>query len=177
MSPLLMSCVQQADRRDVGREGLILACLMETEAITFIPEKVAAQCATSDRPSSDTSKEAQTLDGDHPRTLLDLCRVLEDLKYFLRCTYADLGVDSAKFRKTRQHKLMDVKISVNRLKKASALWWQIDTNSEWKQSTLSKAQMLNALCSALSVVFPECIAVRCGNRWLAAGHRVRGSAL
>ena len=129
MSPLLISCVQQAFSREVGREGLILACLMEAEAITFIPEKVAAQWATSDLPSSDTSKEAQTFHGDHPRTLLDLCRVLEDLKSFLRCAYADLGVDSTEFRKTRQHKLMDVKVSVNKLKKASALWLQIDKNN------------------------------------------------
>jgi hypothetical protein len=35
MSPLLTSFVQQADLQNVGREALILACLLETEAATF----------------------------------------------------------------------------------------------------------------------------------------------
>jgi hypothetical protein len=177
MSPLMTSFVQQADRRNVGREGLILACLMETEATTFIPETVAAEWATSDRPSSAASQEAQTSAQDHPQTLLNLCRVLEDLNSCLECVYAELGVDSTRCRRTRKHKVMDVKLSVDKSQKTIALWWKIDGNNAWTQSKLSSAEKLNALCSALTVVFPECIAVRSGNRWFAAGRRVRGAAL
>jgi hypothetical protein len=47
MSPLMITFVQHGLRRGVGREALILACLLETEAVTFIPEAVAGAWATS----------------------------------------------------------------------------------------------------------------------------------
>jgi hypothetical protein len=46
MSPLRITFVQEGLRRGVGREALILACLLETEAVTFILEIVAEAWVT-----------------------------------------------------------------------------------------------------------------------------------
>jgi hypothetical protein len=185
MSPLMITFVQHGLRRGVGREALILACLLETEAVTFIPEAVAGAWTISNRKSSTAGQEMQASDdrGDHDRcqTLLDLCRVLEELPTFLDCAFVQMGEDvtgsRTKQKQQRKQKLMDVKVSVNRLNKASPLWWKIDCNNKWPPSTLSKAETMNALTSAFAVVFPECVAVKSNDRWFSAGHRVRGAAL
>jgi hypothetical protein len=181
----MITFVQEGLRRGVGREALILACLLETEAVSFIPETVAGPWATSKRKSSAAGQEAQSSvdrrDHDRSQTLLDLCRVLEELTTFLNCAFVQMGEDATgrrtKQKQQQKQKLMDVKVSVNRLNKASALWWKIDCNNTWPPSTLSSADKMNALTSAFAVVFPECVAVKSNDRWFAAGHRVRGTSL
>ena len=47
MAPLLAAFVEEGRRCNVGREALLLACLMETGAATFDPGKVATAWAAA----------------------------------------------------------------------------------------------------------------------------------
>jgi hypothetical protein len=115
------------------------------------------------------------------QTLLDLCRVLEELPKFLECVSEQMGEYSTGGckgqKQQRKPKLVDVKISVRRLNRAADLWWKIDGEDTWAPSALSSAETVKALTSAFAVAFPECVAITCNDRWYAAGHRARGAAL
>jgi hypothetical protein len=159
--------------------------LLETEAVTFIPEIVAEAWVTLRTGSSAAGQVAQSTTDrrDHrgSQTLLDLCGVLEQLPEILKCVFGQMD-ENATEECTRQmqrqrQKLVDAKVSERRLRRAADLWWKIDDEDTWAPSALSSAETVNALTSAFAVVFPECVAQKYKDRWYAAGHRVRGVAL
>jgi hypothetical protein len=147
MSPLRIKFVQEGLRRGVGREALILACLLETEAVTFIPEIVAEAWVTLRKGSSAAGQVLQSTTDrrDHrgSQTLLDLCGVLEQLPKFLKCVFGQMD-ENATEECTRQmqrqrQKLVDVKVSERRLRRAIDLWWKILDKDTWAPSALSSA--------------------------------------
>ena len=94
MCPLLAALIERGIRREVGREAIILACMLEAEAATFVPFEVAAAWA-----------RAKTGDGAGGHVcgglLIQLCYVLEDLEEFLRCVRVQMGTDAQKAGKLR----------------------------------------------------------------------------
>ena len=72
---------------------------------------------------------------------------------------------------------MDVKVSVSRLKKAMSLWWRVDWQHQFKPSQLLQTEQSSILLSILCELFPEILGKRVGDRWYAAGHRIRGAEL
>ena len=108
---------------------------------------------------------------------MQLCNVLEDLNGFLWEVRVQMGVEGENRRKTMKHNLMEVKVSVNRLQKALALWWRHDRQNQMRRSTLPLLEQSRALINILAGIFPENVAEFEGNRWFAAGHCVRGGEL
>ena len=168
MCPLLAAFRERGIHREVGREAVILACLLEAEAATFLPSVVAAAWA---RAKTGNDVGVHVCDG----LLIQLCNVLEDLEHVLRCVRVQMGTDGQKAGKAAKHNLMDVQVSVNRLKKAQSLWWQVDWQHQMRPSQLSQTEQSAILLSILCEVFPENVGKRVGDRWYAAGHRIRGS--
>ena len=136
MSPLLAAFVAEGRRSNVGREALSLACLLEAGAATFVPGKVACawcralqeRAATREQSEDpvvsaagheghDSQRSLAGLERDDP--LMQLCNVLEDLNGFLWDVRVQMGVEGENQRKTMKHNLMEVKVSVTRLKKGA----------------------------------------------------------
>jgi hypothetical protein len=144
-------------KRGVGREALILACMLEAEAMTFIPQNVAKNWNYA---------RQEGAEGDQDETLLDLCRVLQDLPHFLKCVDPHL-------RKRQDDNRVEIKVSERKLKKAIDLWLQIDNEDAWVPAKHGNAQTERILRETFAAVFPESIARRSGDGWYAAGLRVR----
>jgi hypothetical protein len=70
---------------------------------------------------------------DRGQTLLDLCRVLEYLPEFLKCV-------STQIREQKDDKLVEIKISERKLRRAIDLWWKIDDENAWAPSKHSSAE-------------------------------------
>ena len=89
LSALRITFVLEGRERGVGREALILACMLEAEAVTFIPRIVAKTWASCSGKYADNIQVEQSTIDTHfhsgSQTLLDLCRVLQELSEFLKC--------------------------------------------------------------------------------------------
>ena len=111
MSPLLAEMAAEGGRRQVGLEALLLACILETGAATFVPGKVAREwClavqegaalrAQRQEPGSsaagqeghDPQRALDGLERDDP--LMHLCAVLPDLRGFTEAVIR--GADGSK---------------------------------------------------------------------------------
>jgi hypothetical protein len=190
MSPLLAKMAAEGGRRQVGLEALLLACILETGAATFVPgqvarewchavqERAALRAQRQERGSSAAGQEGhdpqRALDGlarDDP--LMHLCAVLPDLRGLTAAVGEHMGVK----REQAQHGLMEVKVSVARLPKAKALWWRSDPQQLLRRSTLSSSQQSRVLLDIMARIFPHTLGERDEIRWFAAAHRIRGEEL
>ena len=72
--------------------------------------------------------------------------------------------------------LMEVKLSVSKLKKAAPLWWIADWHTQLRKSELTETEQSSVLLSLLTLMYPENVARRANKRWYAAGHRARGES-
>ena len=137
LSNLRTTFVLVGRQRGVGREALIFACMLEAEAIAYIPKSVAKTWSTYLRKGADSSQgKSPTMDTHRDNdgiTLLDLCRILENLPEFWKC------IDT-QIHEQKDDKLIEIKISERRLRRAAELWWQIDGENAWAPSKHPNAE-------------------------------------
>ena len=191
-SPLYAAFVHEGERQGVGREALSLACLLASDAATFLPQQVATEWAVdcaqqgsgvlndcsnhsaAGQVGSDAVSAAGHVGCD---ALVQLCRVLEDLEAFLKSAERQLDSNSNGGSGGARGHLLRVKVSVRKLRKAARLWWKADPEGVMQKSDLPDEQLAFTLIGLLETIHPENVATRVGQRWFAAGHRVRGDGL
>jgi hypothetical protein len=153
LSPRLAAFVKHARERQVGREAVALACMIECDAASFSP-KIGISAA-----------------GHEIRycPLLAFSRILEDVPGFIKRAEKE----GSAVRKN----LLDLKISIRKLNRARNLWWKIDRWSEDCVSSLTEEKQSEILVELLCKALPEQVACRVTGVWYAAGYRVRGAEL
>jgi hypothetical protein len=152
LSPRMAGFVKSAEPRDVGREAMTLACMIETGATTFNPF---------------TLYSAAGHEQECP--LLFFSHILDDIDGFVkRARQAAVKLGKSFF---------DLKIHIGKLRKAAKLWWKCDSRNRAKPSSLEPAMQSIALAELLSNAFPEQVACLADAHWYAAGLRVRGKDL
>ena len=90
---------------------------------------------------------------------------------------AQLGLTKGMSRKGRRQKTLKACVSFPKVKKAETLWWKVDPDNAWPRSARPRAQQGRVLLKIMQQIFPEHIALKRGDKWYAAGHRVRGDGL
>ena len=153
LSPRLASFVESAKLAQVGREALTVACMLERGAATFDP---------SDFPTSFGEQDPKC-------PLLRMTCILRNVESFI--TQAKIDANN------QQKTLLDLKIYIQRLRKAEALWWKVDPHFELRGSRLSQEEQSERLVDLLSKALPEQVAHKANENWYCAGFRVRGEKL
>ena len=166
-SPLYAAFVHEGERQGVGREALSLACLLASDAATFLPQQVATEWAVdcaqqgsgvlndcsnhsaAGQVGSDAVSAAGHVGCD---AFVQLCRVLEDLEAFLKSAERQLDSNSNGGSGGARGHLLRVKVSVRKLRKAARLWWKADPEGVMQKSDLPDEQLAFTLIGLLETI-------------------------
>ena len=161
LSPRLASFLLRCLEAKLGREGCIIACILECGAASF-DVQLAGQLPMIKKESEVSAKSTVPI--------LLLLRILENVSLFL----SEIRIALASKKLT----LKEAKIIPRRLRKAEQLWWKIHAAHRCKPSRLSDEDQVKGQTDLLVDTFPEQVAVLASDgKWYSGGCRVRGQEL